>query len=272
MNDYSIAIYGFLDDFCKKTGLFKENQKTRDAEILTAAILAARYFGGNHQTALSYLRSHFGLCQLDKSNFNRRLHKLSYAISVIFYQLADTIKELNTNSTYIIDSFPIAICKNIRNKRNKLIPYDKLFHGYNESKKEYFYGYKMQVIVNEQGLPVFYTVHAGSIHDITAFQNLHIDLPENAFLYGDSGYTDYSEEDNYAEIEHIYMKIVRKSNSLRQDSPAQAALKDVIRKQVENTFAQITARFPKKIHAVTAEGFILKIVLFLLSFTFEKLV
>lgn len=90
-----------------------------------------------------------------------------------------------------------------------------------------------------------------------------IDLPENAFLYGDSGYTDYSEEDNYAEIEHIYMKrfavaIVRKSNSLRQDSPAQAALKDVIRKQVENTFAQITARFPKKIHAVTAEGFILK--------------
>jgi hypothetical protein len=49
-------------------------------------------------------------------------------------------------------------------------------------------------------------------------------------------------------------------------------LKDIIGKQVENTFAQITARFPKKIHAVTAEGFILKIVLFLLSFTFEKLV
>lgn len=173
MNDYSIAIYGFLDDFCKKTGLFKENQKTRDAEILTAAILAARYFDANQQTALSYLRSHFGLCQLDKSNFNRRLHKLSYVISLIFYQLADTIKELNTNSIYIIDSFPIAVCKNIRNKRNKLIPYDKLFHGYNESKREYFYGYKMQVIVNEQGLPVFYTVHAGSIHDITAFQNLH---------------------------------------------------------------------------------------------------
>jgi Transposase DDE domain len=272
MNDYSIAIYGFLDDFCKKIELFKENQKIRDAEILTAAILAARFFGGNHQSALCYLKSHFGLCKLDKSNFNRRLHKLSYIISLIFYQLANTIKELNINANYIIDSFPIAICKNIRNKRNKRIPYDKFFHGYNESKKEYFYGYKLQVIVNEQGLPVFYTVHAGSIHDITAFQNLHIDLPENAFLYGDSGYTDYSEEDNYADIEHIYLKIVRKSNSLRQDSPAQAALKDVIRKQVENTFAQITARFPKKIHATTAGGFILKIVLFLLSFTFEKLI
>jgi hypothetical protein len=218
MNDYSIAIYSFLDDFCKKTGLFKENQKTRDAEILTAAILAARYFGGNHQSALSYLRGHFGLLKLDKSNFNRRLHKLSYVISLIFYQLADAIKELSTNSTYIIDSFPIAICKNIRNKRSKLIPYDKLFHGYNESgrhpaKKEYFYGYKwsaaqMQVIINEQGLPVFYTVHAGSIHAITAFQNLHVDLPEGALLYGDSGYTDYFEENNYAEIEHIYLKLL----------------------------------------------------------------
>lgn len=272
MKDFTVAIYSFLDDFCKKIELFKENQKTRDAEILVAAILAARYFGGNHQSALCYLKSHFDLCKLDKSNFNRRLHKLSYIISLIFYQLADTIKSLSIYSNYIIDSFPIAVCKNIRNKRSKIIPYNKLYHGYNASKREYFYGYKVQVIVNEQGLPVFYSIHAGSIHDITAFQHLHINLPENSFLYGDSGYLDYYQEDSYQEIENIHLKIVRKSNSLRKDTPAEKALKDVIRKQVENTFAQITARFPKKIHATTAEGFILKIVLFLLSFTFEKLI
>lgn len=49
MKDFTVAIYSFLDDFCKNIELFKENQKTRDAEVLVAAILAARYVGGNHQ-------------------------------------------------------------------------------------------------------------------------------------------------------------------------------------------------------------------------------
>ena len=35
-------------------------------------------------------------------------------------------------------------------------------------------------------------------------------------------------------------------------------------KTIENTFAEITAKFPKKIHAVTAKGFLLKILIFII--------
>gem|GEM_PF-3841034 len=45
-----------------------------------------------------------------------------------------------------------------------------------------------------------------------------------------------------------------------------------LRQGIETTFSQVTALFPKPIHAVTAQGFILKIVCFLLAFSFRCLV
>jgi len=65
--------------------------------------------------------------------------------------------------------------------------------------------------------------------------------------------------------------VQRKKSSLRADAPHWVYLKKQIRQKIEQTFSQITARFPKHIHAVTAKGFILKIVLFLLVHNFDKL-
>ena len=42
------------------------------------------------------------------------------------------------------------------------------------------------------------------------------------------------------------------------------------RKTIEHTFADITAKFPKKIHAVTAKGFLIKILGFTIMFCFDK--
>ncbi len=43
-----------------------------------------------------------------------------------------------------------------------------------------------------------------------------------------------------------------------------------MRKRIEVTFSQITNFFPRKIHAVTTKGFILKIILFIFAFTLDK--
>ena len=47
-------------------------------------------------------------------------------------------------------------------------------------------------------------------------------------------------------------------------------LKKYYRKRIETTFSEITAHFPAKIHAVTPQGFLLKIILFIFAFTFNK--
>jgi len=41
-------------------------------------------------------------------------------------------------------------------------------------------------------------------------------------------------------------------------------------KQIENTFADITAKFPKKIHTVMVKGFLLKILCFIILFILDK--
>jgi len=51
---------------------------------------------------------------LDKSRFNRRLHQLSDMLFMMFYQIAQCLKTAAGASEYVIDSFPVAVCDNIR--------------------------------------------------------------------------------------------------------------------------------------------------------------
>lgn len=270
MTDYTIAIYCFLDDYLKLGGPKEDKRrKISNAEILTTVILATRYFHGNFVAARMYMRQHHGMTKLDKSNFNRHLHRLGEILGAIFMAVGQALKKLNTESRYLIDSFPVAVCKNIRIPRCKLLQ-GEAYRGYNASKREYFYGFKVQVITTDSGIPVDYFISAGSFHDVTAFQAMNFQLPENSELYADSAYTDYQLEDLYAEFDKIFLQVDRKSNSKRPDTAAQRFLKKHYRKRIETTFSEITTWFPKRIHAVTPQGFLLKIVLFLIAFVFEK--
>ena len=270
MEDFTIAIYCFLDDYLKishpKEG---GKRKLNNAGVITTALIAARYFGGNYAKSRLYLKEVHGFVFPHKSNFNRHLHRLAPTISNLFFVLGQTIKELNTESQYLIDSFPVGVCKNIRIPRCKLLDHEA-YRGRNTSKREYFYGFKVQVITTACGIPVEYFICAGSYHDITAFKSMNIDLPKGSELFADSAYTDYEIEDYYGELEQVDLLVARKSNSKRPDHPSLNFLKEVMRKRIETTFSEILAWFPKKVHAVTPQGFILKIVLFIFAFTIEK--
>lgn len=270
MEDFTIAIYCFIDDYLKITNKkSSSSSKISDAEIITTAIVAARYFYGNYTRARQYLSEAHLVNYPNKSNFNRRLNKLSNTITSIFLTLGQSLKELNTSSEYLIDSFPVAVCKNIRIPRCKLLDHEA-YRGKNTSKREYFYGFKVQIITTVDGTPVEYFIGAGSYADITAFQSMNIDLPSDSKLYADSGYTDYKLEDNYALHENIQLLVSRKSNSKRKHHPALDFIIKYMRKRIEITFSEITNFFPKKIHAVTPQGFILKLVLFIFAFTLHK--
>jgi hypothetical protein len=270
MEDFTIAIYCFLDDYLKigypKAG---SKRKLTDAQIITTALIAARYFGANFVKARLYLKEVHQFTFPDKSNFNRHLHRLAPTISNLFFALGQTLKQLNTSSQYLIDSFPVTVCRNIRIPRCKLLD-NEAYRGKNTSKREYFYGFKVQVITTVDGIPVEYFICAGSYADITAFKSMNIDLPAGSELYADSGYTDYEIEDNYKELEQVNLLVSRRSNSKRPDHPAWEFIKKVMRKKIETTFSEITALFPRNIHAVTPQGFILKIVLFIFAFTMDK--
>ncbi|KAA6317412.1 hypothetical protein EZS27_032427, partial [termite gut metagenome] len=77
-------------------------------------------FGGNIDKAISFVRS-TGLmpAMLSKSRFNRRMHRMGEFLSELFFQVGHALKELTISDTYIIDSFPVPLCHNIRISRSR---------------------------------------------------------------------------------------------------------------------------------------------------------
>ena len=143
MNDFTIAIYCFVDDLLLKIDdkSLDKRRKLTNSQIITTVIISSKYFYGNQVSACAYLKSHHGFDMPDKSNFNRVLHSLTDLLADLFFALGIIFKNLNLSSVYLIDSFPVAICKNIRICRAKLIKREEL-RGYNASEREYFYGFK----------------------------------------------------------------------------------------------------------------------------------
>jgi hypothetical protein len=105
MTEQTIAIYCFIDDFFISNGRKDDvHCKVSDAEILTTALLAARYFYGNLCSACAYRQHHQGVKIIDESGFSRRLHRLRPQLLALFLTLSDTLKQLNTAYRYLIDS------------------------------------------------------------------------------------------------------------------------------------------------------------------------
>jgi len=85
-----------------------------DAEVMTAGIVAALFFGGKHRLACEFLQEQKYMPKmLSKRQFSRRLQRLDYLFLTLFRLLGESFKELNEESVYIIDSIPIAVCDNI---------------------------------------------------------------------------------------------------------------------------------------------------------------
>jgi hypothetical protein len=107
----------------------------KDAEVMTAAIVAMLYFRGNFRMACQFL-CEYGYIphMLSRSRFNRRLLRIADLFLTLFLSLGEYWKLLNERSSYVLDSYPIAACDNYRIPRCKLKQGEALW-GYIASKK-----------------------------------------------------------------------------------------------------------------------------------------
>jgi hypothetical protein len=90
---------------------------------------------------------------LSRSRLNRRLHRLTDLFVMLFDLVGYTWKQLNTESVYVIDRLPVSACDNYRIPRAKLDQHAE-YRGCMASKKRYFYGLKVHLLVTKDGQPV----------------------------------------------------------------------------------------------------------------------
>jgi Transposase DDE domain len=266
-----IALYCIVDDLLKAMHHYEDpTVRVSDSEIITTAFVSVLYFGGHLDNACHFMKLKGYIPRmLGKSRFCRRLHRLSDFLVTMFYSLGKRLKDMAGAATYRLDSFPVAACDNIRISRSRVLK-GEVFRGKHAAMRRYFYGVKVQVLTLD-GIPVEFCLVPGSEHDSQTLGKLPFDVAPESCIYMDAGYTDYLSEDDLFEAEGVYAKVQRKANSKRKDEPYVNFLKQYMRKQVETDFSQIKAKMLRSIHAVTEEGFLLKVALFVIAFTFDKI-
>ncbi len=269
--DKIISIFCLIDDILQGID-HKDDVRRRvsDSEIILTAIVSSTSFYGNHSSAIKFMKQYgFIPDMLDTSRFNRRLHKIASLLYELFEIISSYFKDFCCEMHYIIDSFPVAVCNNMRIANSKMLKEEK-WRGYTASMRNYFYGVKVQLLTTKDGIPIAFHFTPGKTGDAKAIGKMIDKLPAEASLYGDSAYTDYGLEDIALERKCVLLKIQRKSNAKRIDTLEQKNEKLKMRKRVETTISDIKKMFPRTIHAITLKGFLIKLTLFVFGLQLNK--
>jgi hypothetical protein len=179
--DHTTALYCIVDDLLKAVGHTDDRRRElTDAEVITTALVAALHFGGNMERSRAFL-CETGLMprMLSRSRLNRRLHGVAELTYTLFHQLGAALKEASLSTKYLLDSFPVAVCDNIRISRCRLARGER-FRGRSASKRRYFYGVKVQVMTTEEGVPVELAFLPGSASDVRGLGVLPLECSRGA--------------------------------------------------------------------------------------------
>jgi hypothetical protein len=143
-----------------------------------------------------------------KSRFNRCLHNIADLFLTLFLRLGDTWKQLNEKSVYMVDSYPIAVCDNYRICRSEIYHRED-WRGNISSKRRYFYGIRIHIMVTEQGEPVEFFLEPGAFSDNSALGLYNFDLPEHSWVIGGKAYNEYTIEDIMREAGIEFLRLPR---------------------------------------------------------------
>jgi hypothetical protein len=270
MHEQAVAIFCICDEVVRYFGLKDDPQcKMTTSELMTFALLSATHFQCNYKkTRLISLTFKFFNKILSLSRIVRRIHSIPEEIWMIVFYVFQMYLKRPCAEYFIVDSFPIRAYENHKSFRAKIFK-EKCYHGYAASKKTYFFGLKVHMIIDEHGLPIEFCITPGSTADIEGLKLLPCELPKGVTLIGDRAYTNYSLEDDLLTMMGISFQPKRKQNLKRQLSGIQEYLYTSKRNRIETVFSVIVGKMPRNIKARTEKGFLLKTVLFILAFLVE---
>lgn len=136
MDNEILSIYCLCDDL-----LISVNHRDHpsclmsSSEVMTVALTAVLYFGGNYALARRWLhKPDLMPVMLGKSRFSRRLYRVEHHFMLLFYLLAEVWKVNSERQIYLIDTFPVPVCDNWRIKCNRIYGQEKYIAAINQAK------------------------------------------------------------------------------------------------------------------------------------------
>lgn len=269
MELFATVTYVISDEVLRILDLKDDPQsQMSNSEVITFAILTAKFFSGNCKIARYFIKKLKLFPNiLSDSRLNRRIHHITWQCwYAIFHFLSFLFKNEDSTCYFAVDSLPIAYCqKNRIDKRKRFLGSE--YMGFSASKKRYFCGIKVHLIVTNQGKPIEVLFKPGSESDVTVLWSMQLDIPAYSKLYADGAYNCFDLED-VLQDEFIYL-LAKRGSKAKNRVRSTAEEKEISSKRqiIETAFSSITSLLPRYIKVRTENGFLIKIICFILAYS-----
>jgi len=204
--------------------------------------LTAEYMGIHSECQLFREIAHTYLsARIERSVYNRRKRYLFPYIEKLRQQLANRFN--SHEDVFIIDSMPLAICKNVRASRSKIckeIGYAQPNKGFCAAQGVYYYGYKLHGICSLSGVFQSVDITPASVHDIHMLKDVQWGY-SSCTLLGDRGYLSAEYQLDLFTTAQIKLETPMRRN--QHDYKAQPYVFRKSRKRIETLFSQLCDQF-----------------------------
>ena len=270
--DFILVIFVLVDDLYKKVAPNQvkcrrnlDKALLSDSEIITIAICGELVGVDSENAWYSLVKKNFRhlfprMC--DRSQFNRTRRNLLQVTNLIFTELARHFAD----DVFIVDSFPLEVCKFGRAHFCKLFRSDGAAYSKNPSKKQTYFGFKVHAITTSGGAVKAFEITPANLSDLTVLEDLSLVTKSSSIIIGDKGYVSDQLATTLKAQGQTLLALKRKNAR----KPYPPTLHQEIfrqRRRIETTFSQMTEQLnAQRVLAKTFSGLSLRLLTKFLAF------
>jgi hypothetical protein len=191
---------------------------------------------------------------IERSVYNRRKRKLIPFLEIVRQRLSQRFTQFE--DYFIIDSMPLAICRNARASGLKICK--EAFetspdYGFCASQNQHYFGYKLHGVCTIEGVFTAIEITKASVHDILVLQDVRTQLSDCVIL-GDKGYLSAEVQLDLFTTQNVKLEVPKRNNQKGAKSYPYIFRKT--RKRIETQLSQLCDQFTIRTNfAKTFEGF-----------------
>lgn len=203
--------------------------------------------------------------KIERSVYNKRKRNLFGYIENIRKCLSDKFSSFT--DVFIVDSAPVPLCQISRANRSGICQSEqiKASFGYCSSKNTRYFGYKLHLVCDKNGIIHSFDFTPANVHDINYLTDIKHNLSD-CTLIGDRGYISADYQQDLFNSSNITLSVPMRKNQHNFVSFSKS--KRRIRKRIETVISQLDGQFVMHINfAKTFQGLATRILSKITAFT-----
>ena len=284
--DFILIVYVLIDDLYQqytpvnvknRRNVF--NSKLSDSEIITISICGELAGVDSENAWYNFVKKNYkylfpNLCS--RSRFNRTRRALMQVTELLRQKLLSAF-DILSKRYFIIDSFPLPVCKFGRAHFCSSFKSEGANYGKCPSKKETYFGYKVHALITLEGFITLFEITPASVDDREGLKDM-VYNKSGLTIIGDKGYVGEAFT-NQMQEQGICLMALKRSNSKNNWSKPIRQLIFRLRRRVETVFSQLSEQLnAERVLAKSFQGLCTRLVnkilayniCLVLNYLFEK--